>query len=788
MIILGIFISAFVFASTTDGTVSGYAWSENVGWINFGATNGNIHITDSVLTGSAWSENVGWIKLDPTTSGVKNTSDGVLSGYAWSENVGWINFSGVSINSSGEFTGMATGGTNTGRINFDCTYCNVATDWRPQSQRQTIGGGGGGLPSEAYNIPKDNLSIVINNGENYTKNKIVVLKFQAGSDIKKIAVSNFSDFRNAVQEDFVKEKQWQILDGDGEKVVYVKFFTEYGQSSEIFSDKIIFDITAPEITITNIKKEYNIEDEVIIGGTSTEPNVGITISILDKYGFLQSDNHGQWLTTFGKIPAGNYNIELTPKDSAGNVGKIITANFLVSETAPVSEKQELPVILEKIKTGLEFLIPKFGEPEKIEPVKVITVPKTAPISLKTQWDLLPTKILSKFVLSPLPKDLAILTEKFAELDQTFKDVGVSKITDLQKIKSAKLILPGLSEAVAVEGTDISSAKFSVPKGIPIANLTTAAKNRIPTDIVFAKIANGFVDLNIVLSLNNKGKTEQKISTITGKPLELVVRVDSPVKSVIGYIIFKSRNAGQISSVVSLKELTASLSFSSPDFAEIFNPNKNLVAVEGEPSIEVNSILKNKTELEIETRLVLDKFSYQDIGDGVFTATVNAPVVDGEYEIITVIDYLDESIESKELKLITVVDPEGYIYEKDGDKETRVGGAIASIYWLNPETKQYELWPAKNYQQENPQTTDVRGTYSFLVPEGYYYLTVTAPGYLEYDGKPFEVKEGSGVHINIEMKNKYWWTKIIDWKTILLIVITLMLLYNFYKDKIRDKIK
>jgi hypothetical protein len=119
-------------------------------------------------------------------------------------------------------------------------------------------------------------------------------------------------------------------------------------------------------------------------------------------------------------------------------------------------------------------------------------------------------------------------------------------------------------------------------------------------------------------------------------------------------------------------------------------------------------------------------------------------------------------------------------------ETRIPGAVVSIYWLNPDTKQYELWPAKEFQQENPQTTDQRGTYSFLVPNGFYYLKVAVPGYLSYDGKPFEVKEGSGIHINIELKTKYWFLKIVDWKTLLLIIALLMLGYNFYKDRKREK--
>ncbi len=120
------------------------------------------------------------------------------------------------------------------------------------------------------------------------------------------------------------------------------------------------------------------------------------------------------------------------------------------------------------------------------------------------------------------------------------------------------------------------------------------------------------------------------------------------------------------------------------------------------------------------------------------------------------------------------------------KETRIPGAVASIFWLNPQTKQYEIWPAKEYQQENPQITDLTGRYSFLVPEGFYYLKIEAPGYLAYKGKSFEVKAGGGIHTNIELKTKYGWLKIVDWKTMVLILTILLLVYNFYRDKIRNK--
>lgn len=150
-------LAATTYASETNGSINAsnnYAWGENVGWINFNVSQGNVAITDSALTGYAWGENIGWISLNCSNDsscstasyGVSNNGEGVLSGYAWGENVGWINFaptgSGVSINSSGEFTGYAWG-ENVGWLSFNCSNdssCStadykVATDWRPQSSR-----------------------------------------------------------------------------------------------------------------------------------------------------------------------------------------------------------------------------------------------------------------------------------------------------------------------------------------------------------------------------------------------------------------------------------------------------------------------------------------------------------------------------------------------------------------------------------------------------------------------------------------------------------------------------
>ena len=63
-------LAVFTYAGSDDN-VSGFAWSENIGWVSFNSD------SDS----------------SPVDYGVNlNTGNGKFSGYAWSEHIGWISF------------------------------------------------------------------------------------------------------------------------------------------------------------------------------------------------------------------------------------------------------------------------------------------------------------------------------------------------------------------------------------------------------------------------------------------------------------------------------------------------------------------------------------------------------------------------------------------------------------------------------------------------------------------------------------------------------------------------
>lgn len=75
---LAVFVVAFLNASSiyagSEHNVSGWAWSETIGWLSFNNTSGNgttnygvnVDSVSGVLSGFAWSENIGWIKFDPS--------------------------------------------------------------------------------------------------------------------------------------------------------------------------------------------------------------------------------------------------------------------------------------------------------------------------------------------------------------------------------------------------------------------------------------------------------------------------------------------------------------------------------------------------------------------------------------------------------------------------------------------------------------------------------------------------------------------------------------------------
>ncbi len=116
-------LAANALAQSNIDPVNKHAWNENAGYSNWrdaDSTNAGVIVGGTALSGFAWFENVGWMNLDDGTppNGISyanvdgsdfgvnidydgvtydGTSDGTLHGLAWLENAGWANFDGGAM-------------------------------------------------------------------------------------------------------------------------------------------------------------------------------------------------------------------------------------------------------------------------------------------------------------------------------------------------------------------------------------------------------------------------------------------------------------------------------------------------------------------------------------------------------------------------------------------------------------------------------------------------------------------------------------------------------------------
>lgn len=156
-------------------TISGYAWSTDLGWVNFSAglavgSGGLIHgLTPSAdgaavldfnstphnanviinannhLEGYAWSKDIGWIHFDGAGNAKSLTTNapldvnarpmranvtiddltGQMAGYAWNRDLGWLDFAGVKVESDGRVTGQAVVKNSNNKLHFNTSPYNA---------------------------------------------------------------------------------------------------------------------------------------------------------------------------------------------------------------------------------------------------------------------------------------------------------------------------------------------------------------------------------------------------------------------------------------------------------------------------------------------------------------------------------------------------------------------------------------------------------------------------------------------------------------------------------------
>jgi peptidoglycan hydrolase-like protein with peptidoglycan-binding domain len=203
------------------------------------------------------------------------------------------------------------------------------------------GGGGGGGAGGNNNIivnttrSSQNLSVVINAGAETSNALNVTLSINAGA-FTGMALSNTADFADSVVIPAASTATWTLASGNGEKTVFVKFFTANGSSFDVISDSIALAM-APQ---------------AVLGEKITDSGIDALIAVT-HFGQTGADVKSlqDALKKAGFFPAG-----ISSTGFYGPVTKASVAKYLASTKAPAQ------VLGDKI-TDIDSLIAqvRFGQ-------------------------------------------------------------------------------------------------------------------------------------------------------------------------------------------------------------------------------------------------------------------------------------------------------------------------------------------------------------------------------------------------------------------------------------------
>lgn len=154
--------------------------------------------------------------------------------------------------------------------------------------------------------PTGGFKVSINSNENLTQNSSVILTLSAGPDATRVDISNFSDFRDVVQQLYEPIKIWDICRGlvnclPGEHTVYARFFTTWGPvSSDVVSDSIIYKSFSEKVLDTTLLK---VVFNTNLGLGDVSPDIKQLQMFLNSTGFTVANigpgSKGKETTKFG---------------------------------------------------------------------------------------------------------------------------------------------------------------------------------------------------------------------------------------------------------------------------------------------------------------------------------------------------------------------------------------------------------------------------------------------------------------------------------------------------------
>ncbi len=188
--------------------------------------------------------------------------------------------------------------------------------------------------------------------EDYCTNDLRIVNLEIKAiEASKMMVSNSADFSDGVWERLKKRKIWRLPDADGEKTVYVKFADDADNETEVFSDQVLLDRTAPvgSIAINRNERITNEMSTLLQIETGDAQKMRVSDSpVFDKAIWGPPVNNMVW--QFGGLD-GKKVIYMQLVDEAGNPSKVFTDSILIDTEAPIVRSVAIDNDISAVKMG-----------------------------------------------------------------------------------------------------------------------------------------------------------------------------------------------------------------------------------------------------------------------------------------------------------------------------------------------------------------------------------------------------------------------------------------------------
>ncbi len=207
-------------------------------------------------------------------------------------------------------------------------------------------------------------SVIINGGDEYTRDKSVELEIEGGLS-KCMLISASPNCDEGIWEPYVKTRRWDLKGLNTESFVYVQFGTPargqgcsslaentskkrsaFEKKKACVNDTILHDDIAPEARFLNNSNWVTSEDKATIKMSFFDNLSGVAAAecVLDNGSFRDCS---KGLEELVNLPEGKRTIKVRLQDKAGNVSEATSYQWHVDYTAPVISIVKKPLVVSR---------------------------------------------------------------------------------------------------------------------------------------------------------------------------------------------------------------------------------------------------------------------------------------------------------------------------------------------------------------------------------------------------------------------------------------------------------